>query len=246
VEEVAYYLRCAIQSGVYASGGLLPPERILNTELGIARPTLRQALDLLKNEGYLETQRGVRAGTYVTDLGSPTQAWLARMRADDGELTDIYQQNLMVEGKAAVLSAQRRTASNLEEMQLALDQLRVLRQLRRNGPCPGSSEHSSLRSADTLFHQSIALSCGSRRILEAVFWARGELFTAALLNLYDSELLGQILNEHETVFEAIRDADSHAALEAMTTHLSNGRQRLTRLLQGCVGPPGSALGGAGC
>lgn len=231
VDSLVEYLRLAIQNGVYVSGDRLPPERVLTEELGIARPTLRQAFDQLKAEGYLEARHGAMAGTFVTDLVVPSSAWLDRMRKDVKELDDIYAYSIMVETAAADMAAHRRTDRDLDDIQLAIDQLRVLVQLHRLGQKPNGVEYSSLRGADTLFHQAISLASRSRRISEAVFWARGELFTAALLVLYDDVLLGQIQEEHEALLAAIRRADGDAARAAMFSHITNGRQRLGALLQ---------------
>jgi LacI family transcriptional regulator len=54
-------LRSRIASGEYPAGTLLPPERQLSEELGVARNTLRKALGLLEAEGLLhhEEHRGV-------------------------------------------------------------------------------------------------------------------------------------------------------------------------------------------
>ncbi|WP_243713182.1 GntR family transcriptional regulator [Actinomadura sp. 6K520] len=47
------------------AGDALPPERRLADELGVSRPTLRQAIDGLVNEGLLERRHG--SGTYVAE-----------------------------------------------------------------------------------------------------------------------------------------------------------------------------------
>jgi GntR family transcriptional regulator, transcriptional repressor for pyruvate dehydrogenase complex len=231
VDELAEYLRLTIQNGVYVVGDRLPPERVLTEELSVARPTLRQAFDCLKAEGYLETKRGATAGTYVTDLVVPTGAWLRRMRADPRELNDIYEYHLMVETTVAGRAARNRSDEHVSEIQLAIDQLRVLAQLHHRGMKPNGSEYAPLRGADTLFHQAIAAASGNRRMAEAVFRARGELFTAALLVMYDDARLGQIREEHEAVLAAIQSADESAARDLMATHITNGFHRLGLLLE---------------
>jgi GntR family transcriptional regulator, transcriptional repressor for pyruvate dehydrogenase complex len=231
VDELAEYLRLAIQNGVYVVGERLPPERALTDELGVARPTLRQAFDLLKAEGYLETRKGAAAGTFVTDLVAPTGVWLARMRADTCELNDIYGYHIMVETTAAGRAARYRSEDQIAEIQLAIGQLQVLAQLHRRGTRPNGSEYAPLRGADTLFHQAVAVASGNLRIAEAMFRARGELFTAALLVMYDDARLDQINAEHSAVLTAIRDADEESARECMALHITNGFHRLGLLLE---------------
>lgn len=53
-----------LQSGQYAFGERLPPESELTQVLGCCRSTVREAIGLLVNEGYLTRVRG--SGTYVS------------------------------------------------------------------------------------------------------------------------------------------------------------------------------------
>lgn len=52
-----------LQPGVYAPGDRLPSEHELSAQLGISRPTLREALRLLEEEGVIIRRHGV--GTFV-------------------------------------------------------------------------------------------------------------------------------------------------------------------------------------
>ena len=54
-----------IQTGAYKAGDSLPPEKALMDMYGVSRTTVRQAVEMLVNEGYLEKRRGI--GTFVRD-----------------------------------------------------------------------------------------------------------------------------------------------------------------------------------
>jgi len=56
-------LRNLVQRGGYAAGDRLPSEVELSQRLGISRPTLREALQLLEEEGSIVRRHGV--GTFV-------------------------------------------------------------------------------------------------------------------------------------------------------------------------------------
>ncbi len=56
-------LRKMIQDGVYPTGGALPGELVLKKEYSVARETLRSALSVLEQEGFLERIHG--KGTFV-------------------------------------------------------------------------------------------------------------------------------------------------------------------------------------
>jgi GntR family transcriptional regulator len=62
--QVQRQIREAIVSGRLAPGDALPPESDLATQAGIARGTIRQALDTLVREGMIERHRP--RGTFVT------------------------------------------------------------------------------------------------------------------------------------------------------------------------------------
>ena len=69
-------LRLLIEQGSYASGSLLPSENELAATYGLARPTVRNALDLLVAEGYIVKQQG--KGSIVT--GKPKEAGILSLR----------------------------------------------------------------------------------------------------------------------------------------------------------------------
>jgi DNA-binding transcriptional MocR family regulator len=62
-QRLAYGLRCAISSGLVNDGAKLPPERDLARALAVSRSTITTALDLLRDEGVVESRQG--SGTVV-------------------------------------------------------------------------------------------------------------------------------------------------------------------------------------
>lgn len=63
--QLADRLRERVASGEFTPGARIPSEPELARRFGIARPTVRQATELLVREGLLERRRG--AGTFVLD-----------------------------------------------------------------------------------------------------------------------------------------------------------------------------------
>lgn len=61
--QLAELLRSQIRSGKYQPGDRLPSEATLQQEHGLARDTVRAALDLLREEGLVVTFPG--RGTFV-------------------------------------------------------------------------------------------------------------------------------------------------------------------------------------
>src|ERR1043165_1451387 len=61
--QVANIIRQNILDGTWREGDAIPPEKILCSRFNIARGTMRQALQLLENEGYLVREQG--RGTFI-------------------------------------------------------------------------------------------------------------------------------------------------------------------------------------
>jgi GntR family transcriptional regulator len=63
--QLAQHLREAIQRGDYKPGEALPGEPQLAERFGLSRPTIRQAIAALRNEGLVTVEHG--RGTYVRE-----------------------------------------------------------------------------------------------------------------------------------------------------------------------------------
>ncbi len=62
---VAERLRSQIASGEMAPGDTLPSETELMKQMGVSRPTLREAMRVLESEGLLQLGRGARSGAAI-------------------------------------------------------------------------------------------------------------------------------------------------------------------------------------
>jgi len=62
---VAERLRGQIASGEMAPGDTLPSESELMKQMGVSRPTLREAMRVLESEGLLQLGRGARSGAAI-------------------------------------------------------------------------------------------------------------------------------------------------------------------------------------
>src|SRR5215210_4604619 len=122
VEAVVQGLRGRIVSGSLPPGMALPPERELAGQLDVSRATLREGLSILSQMGLLSIQRGRGGGAVVTAPPATTVsssiALLFQTRAVTAGQLSEFRRALEVE--AAQLAAMRRSASELEEITVAL------------------------------------------------------------------------------------------------------------------------------
>lgn len=106
-----------IRNGTLEDGAQLPPERVLASELGVARNTLRRALEHLERDGYLV--RRIGAGTFVRVTGKGEETGLrGRLRfASPAELMEV---RLIIEPQAAAMAATRASSADLDAIEEAL------------------------------------------------------------------------------------------------------------------------------
>lgn len=71
-EDVADRLMNDIKAGHYIVGGLLPTEHELSTTFSVSRQTVRAALNILKDRGYITRKKAV--GSRI-ESASPTTAY---------------------------------------------------------------------------------------------------------------------------------------------------------------------------
>jgi len=216
--HIAAQLRSLIAQGEYLPGQRLPAERDLALELGVSRPTVREALIALEVEGVIEVRTG--SGIYVCPLqvtGRPS-----RMRggvdqpcdsggADWGPL-EVLSARLLVEPEVAALAAAQASRSQLRDMAAALKQMQ--RQAARD---------ATPRNGDHAFHVAIAQACGNGVLAETVqhYWSvRDSALLQRFGDHFESPATWQLaIAEHERIYQALRTHDASAARRAMQHHL---------------------------
>ena len=87
--QLADLLRQRIGRGVWKPGDLLPSLESLVAEFGVARVTVRQAIERLTREGLVSPQRG--RGTFVT--GTPAQDRWLRLQSSLQDLAAVYRED---------------------------------------------------------------------------------------------------------------------------------------------------------
>src|SRR6478672_2477976 len=79
--QIADQIAALIDRGEYGVGQRLPPERDLAKQLGVSRPSVREALIALEVEGYVEVRIG--SGVYVVER-TPRAASVEPLAEDSG------------------------------------------------------------------------------------------------------------------------------------------------------------------
>lgn len=218
-QKVAEHLRSLIHHGEIGPGDRLPAERQLAEQLGVARMSLRDAIKVLQEDGYVEVRRGAHGGTFVTELERPLERWRARMREQVGEFDEIIDFRIALETQTARLACQRRHSTDLTQMRLAIENL-----------APGDGL-AAFRHADSQFHDALALAAGNTRLATAIHTIRGELFIPHDILQYE-EPLTATQEDHQGIYEAVRDRDIERVETLIREHIERTRRQLRDVVFG--------------
>lgn len=213
-QQVADQIRALIASNAITPGTRLPPERDLAQQLGVSRPSLREALIALEIDGSVEIRMG--SGVYVCP---PAERPAPTTTAALGESpSELMQARAVIEGSAVVLACARVTADGLARLRDTLARMRV--EMEQGG-------HPV--EQDKQFHLTLAALSGNSvlvRLVGELFDERHSPISSQLRERFDSTQTWQAaLDEHEAILQALEAADPLAAQTAMRQHLKASTDR---------------------
>jgi DNA-binding FadR family transcriptional regulator len=194
----------------------LPAERDLARQLGVSRPSVREALIALEVEGWVEVRTG--SGVYVLDRS--VQRSPAPMEVTEWGPLELIRARRVVEGETAALAAELGKRRDFDAMQRAIDTMQALAD-RKVMPLEG----------DRAFHVAIVEASGNAVLIETVqgFWdsRKGPLFTR--LGGYFETVVSwrRAIAEHVAIRDAVVARDPAAARAAMHEHMDKSHQRFS-------------------
>ena len=213
--QIADQLRALIGKGEFAVGTRLPAERDLARQLGVSRPSVREALIALEVEGWVEVRIG--SGVYVQNRSRRAAAPVA---ATEWGPLELIRARRAVEGETAALAAQSARRKDIEALDGAIARMREL-----------ADRNVMPLDADRAFHLAIAASAGNAVLTETVqtFWdsRRGPIFTRLRGYFETVPSWRAAIAEHEAIRDAIAAHDANAAREAMHRHMDKSHQRFS-------------------
>ena len=122
-ELVAANLRRQIVRGELLEGDALPSETELIEQLGVSRPTLREAFRVLESEGLISIRRGSHGGARVHVPNGDVAARYAGLVLEHRgtRLADVYEARAVLEPPCAGMVARRHSSEDLERLRVAID-----------------------------------------------------------------------------------------------------------------------------
>ena len=213
--DVAAQIRLAIDDGTYRQLDRLPPSRELADSLGVARNTLRRALQRLEREGMLETRPG--SGTYVT--GAYRDSVPPAIR--DTTPLELIDARFALEPhicRLCVLHGSRDDFTRMEDLCARMEAV--------------SDDPTLFAETDTAFHSTLAEATGNRLLVSVI----GHINTVRSLDEWkrvrqltlNEAIIGQYNAQHRGILEALLAREPELAATRMKDHLETARLSLTR------------------
>ena len=204
-----------ILSGKLGPGDLLPGEHDLAEQLGVTRPTLREAMRKLESSGLVE--RGHRRRMQVAAPSSEISSSAIRNAIVMHDITyrELWEVSTALEPLAARMAAERVSTTLLQKIETNLERTR---------DC--IDDPKALVQADIEFHELVTEASGNH----ALQLARTPLsdFLSAAYGVVTQKLGPgeRLLKAHETIFVPISQGDPDTAELWMAKHFRD-------FLRGC-------------
>jgi DNA-binding FadR family transcriptional regulator len=217
--QIADQLRSLIGAGEWPLGSRLPPERDLAAQLGVSRPSVREALIALEVEGLVEVRMG--SGVYVTALDGSAAA--ARGVGEALGPFDIIRARALIESELAAVAARQGDAALARRLRAAI---KAMEDDVARGVMP-------LRG-DRDFHLALAEASANaalvRVVLELFDERNNPLFEQLGRHFENARSWRAAVAEHRAVLRAVAAGEPAAARKAMQAHLQNSHDRFAAAL----------------
>jgi GntR family transcriptional regulator, transcriptional repressor for pyruvate dehydrogenase complex len=211
--QIAEQLRGLIQRGEYPVGSRLPAERELALQLGVSRPSVREALIALEVEGLVEVRGG--SGVVVLARRAPPAS---RTVGNAYGPFEIMRARQVLEGELAALAARHMKRNQVAQLHEALAGMEA--DITR-GQLP--------LQGDRQFHLCIAQAADNApllRSLEQLYDERNNPLCEHFGHRFENvHTWRKALEEHAAVVQAIAARDPEGARQQMHRHLQRSQSR---------------------
>ncbi len=206
--EIISKLRDLINYKNLEPGDKLPSERMLSEKFGVSRSNVREAIQKLEFFGILNSKP--QSGTFIADIGQIAMSGMMDdiLRLEDPDFKSLVETRILLELKTVRLASLRRTDEDLQRMRETLDayNAKVL-------------AGKDAVEEDLLFHLAIAKASKNSTMNTFMLVITPEIITNfEKYHVCDANLSFKGIQEHEDIYEAIKEQDPRKAKEKMKTH----------------------------
>ena len=210
-----------IESQGLKGGDRLEPERELAKILGISRPSLREAIQILQVQGRLRVRHGI--GIFILDQADGEKL-RESLRAAQHRIEELFQMREILEAPAVEWAAERRSEEQLAEMKLAAW---ALNQAIARKPV----DFENLRRLDMEFHLTIVRSAQNQFLNQTLGTLQEIMFHSMDNTLKLPGRVDSSEHEHGMILDAIEKRDSITARLMIIQHIHNARDAWQKYLK---------------
>ncbi|MFC5406809.1 FadR/GntR family transcriptional regulator [Cohnella soli] len=213
-ELVADHLLQQIKNGERSPGERLPSVVELAESYGVGRSTIREAVSALKAMGWLDVRHG--GGTFVSkSLPNESKNAVDQLFRDANSLIELLEVRKALEVGAASLAAKRRSDEHLRSLQQLL--IVMEQSLADNNTAEGER-------ADVSFHRTLVEASGNSlfiQLMESLSdrFASTIRQTRELWFYRENATAARLLQEHQSLYEAIKRQDAQLAASLIGDHV---------------------------
>lgn len=205
-EIVFEYLRQSIVEGKLEPGKRLM-EIQMAEQLGVSRTPIREAIRKLELEGLVVMVP--RKGAYVADVSIK-------------DVLEVLEVRMVLEGLAASLAAERMSDSEIDELATICNEFEN---------CYKNDDIEGMIEKDVEFHDCIFNATGNHKLNQISQGLREQVYRFRVRYISRYNKAKELVDEHQAIFNAIKNRDSESAYKYGTEHIENLTNHMMEQLQ---------------
>ncbi|SHK76231.1 FadR/GntR family transcriptional regulator [Maribacter aquivivus] len=209
--EIIIQLRDLMNNKNLEPGDKLPSERMLSDKFDVSRSNVREAIQKLEFYGILISKP--QSGTFVADIGQIAMNGMVNdiLRLEEPDFKSLVETRILLELKTVRLAARRRTDADLKQLKSALDAYREK-----------VEKGEDAVQEDLLFHLAIAKASGNSTMNTFMLIITPEILTNfEKYHVCDKNMAFRGIEEHQDIFDAIKEQNPQLAKAKMKVHFKN-------------------------
>lgn len=205
-DEVFQTLRTEI-----LTGQLLPGERLMElhlaSRLGVSRTPIREAIQMLEQEGLV---------TMIPRRGAEVARINARI------VKDVLELRRALDVLCAELACERISPEDKERLKDACKAF-------ENSTKQGSV--IDVASRDVELHNIITTATANEKLIALINNLSQQIYRFRFEYLKEEKIYGALVEEHRAIYQAIVDGDKEAAARAARVHIDNQEKSIIQMLE---------------
>ena len=226
-EDISDQIKGLIYSGALKPNDRLPAERELAEQFNTGRMSVREALRILEESGFISIKQGADGGIFVKELDSTgmTKSISGLMNVGSLTLQEIKEARIAIESIILETGIKRFTKNQLAALESNIDDCERYYENRKKDEYPRFSDEQLGK-----FHVLIAETCKNRLY---------KYFITSLLDLYMNQIIRYIpdsaeysrhLKQHREIYEAIKAKDIRRAKKAIEEHMESSTKYVEKTM----------------